>query len=498
MKNARILALLAAMLLAAAAFTGCGGRPAGPDASSSPVSAPDASQSDRSDPVSVTDPEPTGETPTSATGSAAATGSKTPAKTDAVTRPSAGTTGAPLEITVTGDRIDAKDMVLPDKTFKNKKIVVLTHGGEFQNIEKVVQKYGFQIEYVRVVNTEKNAKLQKMVSTNTSPDLFASVFFPTLVTRNYVQNLDKYIDFDSGVWSGIRPMLDNFKWNDKHYYVDLKYAVDGMIWYNKDIFEEYGKTDPWTLYKKGEWTWDAYTKLAKELTVDANKDGTPEQWGCATMAMELVNATTGKGFVSYTKNGLANNNLLSKEIARAIEFNMSLVRNKYMPQADQQNTFAKGKVAMYWGYLWEREPFSALIKTKSLGLAPVPMDPAAGKKYMAANSEGFFIPRGAKNPEAAATLLTCLRIVAFDRAAADAENARLKKAGVWTDEFQTVYDEISKCENLVLDPWATFGLGDYFGDFYTRAQTESWSKIAAEISPKVDATIAKVYSTNKK
>lgn len=425
-------------------------------------------------------------------GTTAATSSKQSTTSSKSTSSKAGVAALP---DLKGDHIDKADAVLPNFTFSNKTVKVLCHGGEFQNLDNFYSKYGLKIEYDKVVNTEKTAKLQKLIAANNSPDLFCCIFYPSLVTRNYVQNLDQYLNFNSGTWSGIKGMIDNFTWNNKHYYVDTRYYVDGVVWYNKDIFDEYGLDDPWTLYKKGKWDWTAYTSIAKKLTVDANKDGTPEQWGAIQGAMELVNNTTGKGFITYMKNSLPSNNLMSAEIARAINFNMNLRNNGYL--SFSQDDFINGKVGMYWGYVWQREPFASLIASGSLGLAPSPKDPNAKAHYMYTGSEGYYIPRGAKNPNGAAALITALRINSFNETLNKAQKETLIKKGYWTEEFQTVYDEMQKCENLVLDPWATFGLGDYFGDFYTRAATESWSKIAEEISPKVDTTIKKIYSTNQ-
>ena len=399
---------------------------------------------------------------------------------------------------IKGDHIDASAMVLPNLNITNKTVKVLCHGGEFENLDNFYKKYGIKIEYDRVVNTEKTAKLQKRIAAGDSPDVFCCIFYPSLVTRNYVQNLDKYFDYNSKVWSGIKNMLDNYMWGGKHYYMDIRYAVDGCVWYNKDIFDEYGLTDPWTLYKQNKWNWNTYKSYAKQLTVDANKDGTPEQWGVDMGAMELVNNSTGKGFITYVKNGTPANNLKSAEIARAINFCMDLRKNGYIYlNGSGSEAFAAGKVGMSWGYIWQREPYKDLIESDSLGLAPSPRDPSADKYYMYTSSEGYYIPRGAKNPTGAVALLTALRINSFNDTLIRTSKTNLIKKGIWTNEFQTVYDKMQSCENLVIDPWATFNLGDYFGDFYTRAATESWSKIAAEISPKVDATITKMYSTNK-
>ena len=44
--------------------------------------------------------------------------------------------------------------------------------------------------------------------------------------------------------------------------------------------------------------------------------------------------------------------------------------------------------------------------------------------------------------------------------------------------------------------WEAFGMGDYFGDIWSRpASGEPWETIAAELAPKIDAKIKELYET---
>ena len=45
------------------------------------------------------------------------------------------------------------------------------------------------------------------------------------------------------------------------------------------MLEREGQPDPYELWKNGEWTWEAFEKIAKAVTRDTDGDGIIDQWG---------------------------------------------------------------------------------------------------------------------------------------------------------------------------------------------------------------------------
>ncbi len=456
---------------------------------------------------STTSPEADSSAPagsSTASGSTQSDAGSTPGKTTAPPKQTTSTVSnkptEPPVVWVPGkDMIPDSAMKLPDMDIKNKTVTILTHGGKIENLEKFEEKYGIEVVYDIVPSTEKATKLQKLVAANTSPDLYWAIFSPTLITRNYVQSVDPYIDFDSDLWKGTKDNHEVFMWSGKHYFVVPRFYKNHAFWYNKDIFDEAGEDTPLDLYRQGKWDWDAMERLAKSLTIDADKNGTPEQWGIETTMGEALLYTTGKDFVSYNKNGTAINNIKSPEVARAITFLADLANSGCIYDVGNgMDAFASGKVAMSLGHLWYRDPYKELIATDSLGYVPLPRDPDADHYYTGTEAEAYYIVRGAKNPEGAAALLCALRINEFDTSLTKKNFDSLVSKGLWNQEFEDMYNEIQDFQYTTISSWATFDLGGYFGDFFTRPKTESWSKIAEEIAPAIDAQINRLYSTNQK
>ena len=73
------------------------------------------------------------------------------------------------------------------------------------------------------------------------------------------------------------------------------------------MFDEAGETYPTELFDKGEWDWNKMLELAETLTIDSNRDGTPEQYGLANEEQEHILYTTGKHFVTFMPDGTARN-----------------------------------------------------------------------------------------------------------------------------------------------------------------------------------------------
>ncbi|HHW11343.1 MAG TPA: extracellular solute-binding protein [Firmicutes bacterium] len=54
-----------------------------------------------------------------------------------------------------------------------------------------------------------------------------------------------------------------------------------MLFYNTYMLANAGLDNPVNLHAKQAWNWEAFVTYAKKLTVDADGNGTPEQWGAA-------------------------------------------------------------------------------------------------------------------------------------------------------------------------------------------------------------------------
>lgn len=87
---------------------------------------------------------------------------------------------------------------------------------------------------------------------------------PKFALSGITQPLQNYINMDNPNLK--KSVMDECFQYSGNYYVAATEVNYGVIYYNKDMFEAAGLDDPMELYRKGEWNWTTFVRLAKRLT----------------------------------------------------------------------------------------------------------------------------------------------------------------------------------------------------------------------------------------
>ena len=172
------------------------------------------------------------------------------------------------------------------------------------------------------------------------------------------------------------------------------------LFYNKDMFDAAHLP-----YPHDTWDWTKLVEVAKQLTIDKNKDGKPDQWGLYTETTDMENywsslvwqnggdiiAPDGKSIV-----------LDQPAATGGIQFLQDLIwKDKVVPEpalfAETGDAFEQGKAAMEANGSW-------LVATDEaaglkFGIAPLPKGPAG--KATSINPTGAVIYQNTKSPDAA-------------------------------------------------------------------------------------------------
>ena len=137
---------------------------------------------------------------------------------------------------------------------------------------------------------------------------------------------------------------------------------------------------------------------------------------------------------------------------------------------------------------------SKLIKTDDLGVVPLPRDPDADQYYAEEDGGGYYIPKYAPNPEGALAAVNAIAYVIRSDEYVKSQYENAIENATWTEELQKEYEKNSQIDAGVLRNWEGFGMGDYWGDIWSRpASGEPWETIAAELAPVIDARIKELY-----
>ena len=359
--------------------------------------------------------------------------------------------------------------------------------------EKLGEVYGLtDVQVTMIAAQDKRTKFINAVMSNDSYDIYWDDFVPTLISGGYVEPIE--VDMSLALWDEVSASNEQYMWNGKRYYIVPGFARQACVYYNKSMFDEAGETYPTDLFDQGEWDWDKMYELAETLTVDSNRDGTPEQYGLGFDEPEHILYTTGKHFITFMPDGTARNNIQSSEVARAVDYNLKLVQSGTLVPSNARQNFGEGSVAMCIGHRWYASGYAKLIRDDNLGYAPLPRDPDADKYYTAEEGGGYYIPKYAPNPQGALAAVNAIAYVIRSDEYKAAQYENPIENGLWSEELQAEYEKNDLIDAGVLRNWEGFGMVDYWGDIWDRpASGEPWETIAAELSPKIDAKIKELY-----
>jgi len=415
-------------------------------------------------------------------------------------------TGTPPEETIgRGADVD-EDIKLPAYELQDKVVRKLVNADEALSPQTLIfqENYTYNGEPAEMLfdittHGEYMNKLITSVMTLDPPDIFSNDFDPSLINKNIVESVDTMIDFSTKLWAGTQKSHDRYLWNGKHYLVNPMFARWDVLWYNREIFENYGVETPDSLYEKGQWDWNTMRDAAMKLTIDENQDGVYEVFGIAIDDMKFLVPATGKSFVTFNDDGSVTNNMMSPEIARAMQFYVDLyVKDKCVYRGDDgRDKFVLSQIAMIVGGLWYRTPFQDMVRADKVSFVPYPKDPEADKYYCTEGANGFFIPKGARNPSGAAAYLSGIRFMYVDQEWLMADYDKVALDSGWTmREHEMLWNEVQGPKlNPIPDLSATFGVSSFNADIFVRTREgEPWATIAAEIAPMIQDNIDRLMS----
>ena len=393
--------------------------------------------------------------------------------------------------------------------------------------------YGGTIEYTSApFGTAYFEKLTTLISSDDSPDIVTkdAMLYPGNVSKNLFEPLDDYFDLSTPLWSDMKSVVDSFAWKNKHYYYPHRTTTKYALNYNKKTIADNDLTDPYDLYKAGEWTWDAWRDLMIQFC-----DKSDDHVGFYTTNDTITSfiATTGTTLIDTQPDGTITNNFLSADVSRAMTFLEGLCRDglTYGKQfgdwvSPQVFSTVSDKLLFTctepeWTYIAETENLqnpkgveNDIFDTVSdFSFVPFPRDPSADKYYTEFDTFGYLVPKGAKNISGSVEFINLNRIydtdpeiiakvredhvnpakIYFDKGKyAGTEKWQMK----WGEREYDLWREMCDPNNFAFTDEDAYGFNSEFKDDIGKLlmgvveRGESWSKTSAEFSPVADGVIA--------
>lgn len=253
--------------------------------------------------------------------------------------------------------------------------------------------------------------LSEKISSDRSPDLTDKLpnSYPYLISKNYYEDLTKYLDRSAPQWEEYAPYIDYYSYGEHHFfYPETVTAAPRFLVYCKERFSTLGITDPEQLFYENKWTRTEFINAAKTFCGSMGGVGVYGDYitdGFISAAGETVFAKS--------ENGQLVCNLNSEKITEVFDF----LKNELSAKMNTENftgydKIINGRAAFL---LVDEEGYEELLKIdswKTYGAVPVPKSDESEIYYCAASCDGFLVPKGAKNVKGAACFINCGRIVA--------------------------------------------------------------------------------------
>nr|WP_249306284.1 sugar ABC transporter substrate-binding protein [Lederbergia citrea] len=272
--------------------------------------------------------------------------------------------------------------------------------------EKVTEKYPeITVKLQTSAFSGYYEKLTTQITSGTAPDIMAlqATRTASFAPYNAFAPLDSFFEktpeFD--VEDVEKSILDAFSYNNETLLVPYDFGPL-ILYYNKDIFDQYGVD-----YPKDDMSWDEFVETAKKVTQDTNKDGKPDTYGFAfsTSFNQFIPWILNNGG-HYLNEDDTKSLIQEREATEAIQFLGDLIyKDKVaMPNSDPGNldfdteNFYSGKVAMIVGGPWNFGNVYSKAQFK-WDIATIPAGTAG--PVTTVNGSGFGINAKSGNKDAA-------------------------------------------------------------------------------------------------
>ncbi len=282
----------------------------------------------------------------------------------------------------------------------------------------------------------------------TAPDVFQGccVHFPSWAQQGYTLDLRPYVaaDLDQATiddWSSAQ--YESLFLADGHQFGLPKYHGALALFYNKDLFDEYGLD-----YPDGSWDHQDYREAMELLTRDRNGDGQTDLWGSMLdISWERIQVhVNGWGGHLVDPTDPTKCAMASPEALAAFEWlHARMWDDKVMATQldveymETRDAFSDGRVAMVEDGSWALKDILSRAEFR-VGVAPFPAGPV--RRVTLATTDGFGIYAGTRHPEAAWELLKFLVSKPYGRAMARANFLQPARASLVDDWVGYIREEL--------------------------------------------------------
>jgi multiple sugar transport system substrate-binding protein len=263
---------------------------------------------------------------------------------------------------------------------------------EMQIVNELLDEFMRRHPEVRVTQEAiPNSYRERILTSMTSgapPDvlLLDSIDVPAFVDRGLLVDLAPYADRVGLDLDLFYPNILAIAQRGKRLYAFPKDFTPLVIYYNKNVLDRFNLS-----YPSGDWTWEDFLRMCKQVTVDEDGDGEPEVYG--TFLSKFLYlwqpwVWANGGDILSPDGRRATGYLDSPETVEALQFLLDLrLKHRVVPTLEVQrnprgrykNMFYLGKIAFYQSGHWWLPETLRYLKSGRIRIGTAPLPRRAGK-----------------------------------------------------------------------------------------------------------------------
>ena len=271
--------------------------------------------------------------------------------------------------------------------------------------------FGGKITWVECGANEKFDVLASRLNAGDPVDMFPydEKAFPDGVLKNQFQPLDDYLDLDDPVWADMKDAIEMYAYNGKHYVIPYSVSDPVLITYSRQMCVENNLDDPYELYQKGKWNWDAFMSMMDSFVQNRN-----DRCGiCGQFGQALVQST-GKTVIGF--DGTQFSNQISDSAIESAESLLSQIQAKGFYADGWYNHFPETHDILFYAMPdWSLGLSNASNPDSDLMVVPFPKYSRADKYYLTGNYNARMLVQNSSKGESVAKYILCERLAETEK-----------------------------------------------------------------------------------
>lgn len=256
---------------------------------------------------------------------------------------------------------------------------------------------GTEIEYITSPWNTRNTKLANQVKAKKYVDCVSAFYsdFPDRAIKNLVQPMDEYLVMGDSLNKNVMETVTSY---DGKHYAMMRSAYPYVIYYNADMFDEFGEKTPLEYYKAGKWNWNTFRTVAANMTDVQN--GKVKTYGFGIDDETIFLLSAGTDAITF-KDGKPVLNVNNPKFTSSMDFFYKMCNTDKSVYAERWlnfNAFLEEKTAMSY---WRADADSIdRLKEAKINWEIVPFPKAEGAKdyYGTALGDGWSLGVNCANP----------------------------------------------------------------------------------------------------